>query len=392
MSEYQYYEFQAVDRPLTPQQMAELRALSTRATITSTRFTNVYHWGNFRGDPVLLMERYFDAFVYVTNWGTHEAMLRLPRRLLDLATAAQYGTDAGAQTWATPDHVVVAFRSEDESGDDTDEGEGWLTSLLPVRAELAGGDLRGLYLGWLGGVQAGELEEDALEPPLPPGLGTLSGALQALADFLRLDADLLAVAAAPSAPLTAVTPARPALERWLGGLAETEKTALLIRLVADGDPSLRPELLQRFQRSQASGPKAAAIPSAGGRTVAQLVATAERRTAARQRAAAERAAAEQARHARERAAARAVYLDHLAEREADVWEQVEALIATKRPTDYDRAVQLLRDLSDLAARTGQRATFAARLGRVRERHAKKVSLLERLERAGLTRRPGADSR
>ena len=40
MSEYQYYEFQAIDRPLTQQQMAELRAVSTRARITATSFTN----------------------------------------------------------------------------------------------------------------------------------------------------------------------------------------------------------------------------------------------------------------------------------------------------------------------------------------------------------------
>ena len=31
MSEYQYYEFLAVDRPLTKQEMGELRAISTRA-------------------------------------------------------------------------------------------------------------------------------------------------------------------------------------------------------------------------------------------------------------------------------------------------------------------------------------------------------------------------
>ena len=34
MSEYQYYEFQAIDRPLTKPEMAELRALTSRATIT----------------------------------------------------------------------------------------------------------------------------------------------------------------------------------------------------------------------------------------------------------------------------------------------------------------------------------------------------------------------
>ena len=35
MSEYQYYEFRAIDRPLDEDERDELRALSTRAEITS---------------------------------------------------------------------------------------------------------------------------------------------------------------------------------------------------------------------------------------------------------------------------------------------------------------------------------------------------------------------
>ena len=42
MSEYQYYEFLAIDRPLTERGMRELRAVSSRAIITATRFTNHY--------------------------------------------------------------------------------------------------------------------------------------------------------------------------------------------------------------------------------------------------------------------------------------------------------------------------------------------------------------
>ena len=38
MSEYQHYAFAAVDRPLTPDEMAELRALAKRATLTPTQF------------------------------------------------------------------------------------------------------------------------------------------------------------------------------------------------------------------------------------------------------------------------------------------------------------------------------------------------------------------
>ena len=40
-----------------------------------------------------------------------------------------------------------------------------------------------------------------LEPPVPPGLGTLTAAQRALADFLRLNEDLIAIAAQASPPL-----------------------------------------------------------------------------------------------------------------------------------------------------------------------------------------------
>ena len=43
MSEYQYYEFQAIDRPLGEADRAELQALSSRARVTSTSFTNTYN-------------------------------------------------------------------------------------------------------------------------------------------------------------------------------------------------------------------------------------------------------------------------------------------------------------------------------------------------------------
>lgn len=58
MSEYQYYEFAAIDRPLTEHEMDELRQLSSRAEITPTSFTNVYHFGSFRGNPKKMVEKH----------------------------------------------------------------------------------------------------------------------------------------------------------------------------------------------------------------------------------------------------------------------------------------------------------------------------------------------
>jgi len=45
VSEYQYYDFRAIDRALTRAEIAELRSISTGAAITSTSFTNHYEWG-----------------------------------------------------------------------------------------------------------------------------------------------------------------------------------------------------------------------------------------------------------------------------------------------------------------------------------------------------------
>src|SRR6266571_1251462 len=81
VSEYQYYDFRAIDRALTKAEMAELRSISTRAVITSTSFTNHYEWGDLKADPLKLLEKYFDAFLYVANWGTREFYLRLPHEL-----------------------------------------------------------------------------------------------------------------------------------------------------------------------------------------------------------------------------------------------------------------------------------------------------------------------
>lgn len=45
MSEYQYYEFAALDHALDQRQQSELRSISTRAQITPASFVNTYEWG-----------------------------------------------------------------------------------------------------------------------------------------------------------------------------------------------------------------------------------------------------------------------------------------------------------------------------------------------------------
>jgi hypothetical protein len=83
MSEYQYYEFAAVEQPLTEQAQFELRSRSTRATITTSGFINEFHWGNLKGEPADWVERFFDAHVYSSSWGNCRLLLRIPRDVID---------------------------------------------------------------------------------------------------------------------------------------------------------------------------------------------------------------------------------------------------------------------------------------------------------------------
>ncbi len=378
MSEYQYYEFVAVDRPLTAAQQGELRALSTRARITSSSFVNEYQWGDLKGDPRAWMERYFDAHLYLANWGTHRVALRLPRSLLDPATAATYCVGESAHSWATREHVILDLSSDDEDGDEWWDGEGRLASIVPVRAELAAGDLRLLYLAWLLCVQGRELDEDEVEPPVPPGLGDLSGPLRSLADFLRLDQDLLAAAAEASAACSVKAPSAAVLARWVKSLPEADKDAIIVRLLRGDDVHLRTELLRRYHG------RSVGEPATGGRTAGELLAGAETRWTTRQRLAEERKAAERARQAQAAAAAREQRLDALAAQQEEAWQRVATMIETKKPKEYDAAVELLADLKALSERDRQTTVFSQQIRRLREEHARKPSLLERLDRAGLT--------
>ena len=382
MSEYQYYEFQAIDRPLTEKEMRELRSYSTRARITPTSFINDYSWGSFKGDEDAWMEKYFDTFLYVANWGTHVFKLRLPSRLLDLKTARIYCCGEQAFAREKGGKVILTFISDDEGRGEWVEGEGWLSSLISVRAELARGDMRCLYLGWLLSVQGGELDDDDIEPSVPPGLCQLSASLESLVEFLRIDTDLVHVAARASQPMGDARQTKEEIRKWVGKLQADEKDDVLVRLIAGEDLAPATELLRRFIREcdQESQRTTEQPPR---RTVGELLRLAEDHAKERRRLAAKKAAEEKARRERKAAILRTKHLDEIAGREPDLWNEVESLISTKQPKSYDSAVELLADLRDLAARKDKTDEFRARIEAICTAHTRKPSFIERLRKAGL---------
>ncbi|NKZ03128.1 hypothetical protein [Actinomadura latina] len=386
MSTYQYYEFLAVDQPLDERQQAEVRALSTRARITATSFTNEYHWGDFRGSSRTMMRRYYDAHLYVTSWGTHQVMLRLPRTLLPVKVAERYCIDPHVTAEVSGKHVILDLTSEDEGGDWIEGADDSLSAIIGVRTELAAGDLRPLYLAWLAAYGTWERDEDAfdqdeddeLEPPVPAGLRSLTAPQRALADFLRLDPDLLRVAAQKSPPLSDNEDDPDRLAKWIEELPARDGKSLLLRVAQGQGPQVQMELLRRFR-----GEPDAARDDRPRRTVAELLDTAAALRHERERQAEAARAEQEARREQQRAAAREKRLDAIARDPEITWARVDELIDARKPSDYDVAVELLKDLQVIADRAGLLKEFTERFTLLHRKHHRKPSLITRFNRAAL---------
>ncbi|HUW83330.1 MAG TPA: hypothetical protein VMZ31_11085 [Phycisphaerae bacterium] len=382
MSEYQYYEFQAIDRPLSEQQMAELRAISTRARITPTSFVNTYQWGNLKADPCRLLEKYFDAFLYESNWGIHWLMFRVPRDVFG-AEARAYACDEALAIRDRGKHTLIQFCSEEEPSD-WEEDETHLGGLIRLRSDILSGDHRALYLGWLLGVEHEDVEEHDQEPPVPPGLNDLSASLTELVEFLRIDPDLVSAAAQASQPLSGqALPPEKQLRAWIRSLSSSTKDALLLRVARGAGANLQWELLNDFMRSSDDGSGRDTTAPAPRRTVAELLAQARSLTRQRRRRLAEQRAKEKERLERQRAAARKRHIEGLVGREKQVRSDIETLIATRQPNRYDRAVELLTDLAEVAKLTKQTSRFADYTQEIRSRHGRKQNFIHRLDQAGL---------
>jgi hypothetical protein len=204
-----------------------------------------------------------------------------------------------------------------------------------------------LYLLWLLSVQVGEVPDDAVEPPVPAALHALTGSQTAMVEFLRIDRDLVDVAAAGSPP---VHEARVDVARWVAGLSGAERDALLVGLLEGNDPLLRAVTLRR------AGPDRCG--RAGVRTAAELLDQAAAQRERREQAERDRRAARAAESARRAEAARRQRLAALAAEGDGAWARVAARIAEKKPSGYDVAVDLLVDLREVC----DPAVFASRLG------------------------------
>ena len=380
MSEYQYYEFLAIDRRLTSEEMSALRALSTRAHITAVSFTNEYHWGDFNGNPDDLMERFFDAHVYVANWMTAIFKVRVPIETISEKMAEAVAVRHTLDFKATKTHWVITWslsESEDYDRFGMEDGRGWMARLAPVRDELLRGDFRSLYIGWLAAVTGEIVDDDEMEPMPAEGLGSLTAAQQALAEFLDVDDDLMSGAGMGCPALQDEASSEKEMDEWLGGLPGDDVISLLKLLLAGAGQQAERTLKNRFaawRRGLRNG-----RPEAPRRTVEELRKNAE----AAEKIRVEKEKREEERREAKRRKEREAYLKVLSNDFPKAWKAVQQNVERGLGPAYEEACRALRDLSEAYSVHASRMAFQQEMRKFMLSHMRRKSLIQRLAKAGI---------
>ncbi|MGB7874256.1 MAG: hypothetical protein WBL25_07715, partial [Anaerolineales bacterium] len=214
MSEYQYHEWQTLERPLSAAEQKAVNELSSHIDVTSTHASVTYNWSSFRHDPINVLAKYFDAYLYLANWGTRRLAFRFPKGLVDVVAIEAYCDEYHTNIKTVGDVQILEFDMDEEEGfDEWIDERGLLSTLARLRDDILQGDYRTLYLAWLkamtlesGGYDEDEDDPDNFfndpEPALPAGFRQLTPPLNAFMDFFEIDPFLVAAAAELSPSLS----------------------------------------------------------------------------------------------------------------------------------------------------------------------------------------------
>ena len=252
MSEYQYHEWQTVDRVLTPEELAEVKSLSSHIDVSSSQAVVTYHWSDFRHDPKQVLLDYFDAYFYMANWGTLRLMFRFPKGLIEEAWITPYLLEEFVSFQTIGEYQVLDLEFNPEYGEGWMEAESGLSGFIRLRDDLIEGDYRLLYLAWLKAMTISEGWVDDYgtefsysehEPPVPSGLKKLSPSLKHFIDIFELDPFLIQ-AAAEASESPSPSP-RINYRKLVARLPCEESDAFLVDL-ADGKPGVAVALRKRL--------------------------------------------------------------------------------------------------------------------------------------------------
>jgi hypothetical protein len=377
MSEYQAYYFARVDRPLSGNEIEAVDALSSHMEVSAHSAFVHYHYGNFKHEPLQVLKKWFDVFVYYANWGSQTVGFRFNKDAIDLERLIPYQVDDALIVETSEDDVFVLAEFYENYGDGgyydlSEERGGFYAGYVSLYNTILRGDDRALFLLWLKATQqCGDLDEPV---PIPGGLNALEPELTELAEFIDLDSKLVEAAAqhnpAPSVKLSSA----PQVEytKYLNRLTKDQTTQYLEQLLTEDPHIARAELIKELRQYIPKPTKPenrAPLPSITYNQVQQLVD--------------ERHEAHLREEAEKRTAQRRAYFERLEGETDRMWKKARELIERKQTKAYEQAMEILYALKCLASEQDDEAKFFKQTEELVAAYPRQRSLPVRMQAAGV---------
>ncbi len=377
MSEYQYYEWQRLEGPLTLAEQNAVDALSSHIEVSSMQASVSYNWGDFKHNPIKILAKHFDAYLYFANWGSYDLAFSFPKGLIDADALDVYFDEDHVNITVVEDRLILKFEKQDEEGYCGDyEEQGYLSTLSRLRDDIIQGDYRVLYIAWLNAMaeRSSWYEEDENdpdnfykdpEPPIPAGLKELTLPLRTFVDAFEIDPFLISAAAERSPGLLPLR--KTAFDSAINNLSRQEANDFLIKIV-NAEPGAVAALRKKLRSFEKQVYKTQVKP----RTIGELLKRAKELKEIEKKRTAEKA--------RKNHIAR---MKKLEKEEDQLWLSVERILAGGAKAKlYDEATEVLEKLHELAEFKGEGFRFKTQIVAFAKQYDRRLSLIERWEKRG----------
>lgn len=388
MSEYQYYDFYAIDKALSPAQRKKIETYSSRSSPSARRATFVYNYSNFRYEPAAVLYDFFDIAIYVANWGSRRLLMKFPANRVDfkLLQAYNYAYDGGGydeyvKIYKKGKFVMIDLYANIEDSDWV-EGEGLLDTFVSLREQILNGDYRVLYLAWLHFSTLSFMfkddddweedeEEDLQEPPVPANLKKLDKSLRDFVNYWEIDEDIIASAKQRSKAETVSKSTD--LTKFISKLSAKEKNDYLVLLLSDENQA-QYDLKKRLQEfvpkeTKKKTKETKKKTKETRRTVAEIVANSSKEEEKR---------IKKAKKAADKAQIKK--MEEIGKEQSIMWKEVKRNAEFKTGKGYEKATAFLKDLKTYSVYAKEEKKFEKKLAAILEAYGKSLAFRRRLSK------------
>lgn len=384
MSEYQYVEFRAVDRPLDDEQLEFAEQQSSHADVSRWGLTVEYNYASFRGDVDGLLRGGFDIYLAYTSYGERTIKLRLPSGLPFNDQTLNHYLDDERLVWKQDQKGTAGILSLEPFHEVLDwdgDFDRYLQAATRIRELLMQGDLRALYVLWLCAADDENLDpEVVIEPPVPHGLADLPSECAELLPFFGLDQLLVQAAAEGLAEGPKLSTFESLANEFLDTLSVEQTRKILCRLITEEANGVKAALMAKIRDSLSISDWPCADKN---RSMQELHDSCNVLIEHHNAKIAKQTAAKAVRDAKKAEKERQARMQEVVKSPKTWLAKADKLVADRGTDNYQAAADILADLSEVIGDSDGRKMVRAHAAHLAKKHSTLTILKSSLRKRGL---------